>query len=183
MTLGEFLHHGPVAVAFLVTAVAGVLILAMLVVASATSSLREDAFLAQVNKLILADNADRAAKLCAAGGKRPVAVLVGVGVDVVLRSGLRPADAVERAKAAMADRLPVLVRALMAGVAAAGAVVCLTTTLGALVLTERARAQPWAIVLGAWTIVAGLATSVIETRVSLRSDLMRAVADFGPRER
>jgi hypothetical protein len=180
MNISAFIHHGPVAVAFLITAAVALAVLAVVAARSRQMALGErEEFVVQVNKLIAADNVERAAKLCVAGNGWPVALLVGVGLDVILRSTLRPADGVERAKVAMADRLPVMVRALMPGVVAAAVVACLSTALGALVIAQAGRVQPWDIVLGLLAPVDALAAWSIVTRLRVRGDLARTVADFG----
>jgi len=183
MTLSQLLHHGPVAVAFLLAAAVALAVVVVLAIKSQPMALREDEFLAQVNKLLGAENAERAAKLCAAGGARPVAQLVGVGVDALLRSNLRPADGIERAKGEMAKRLPAMQGALMPGIIAAAAVAALSTLLGLLVLAQFGKEPPVGLVLGFLGPVEVLAAIAIAARVRIRADLARALADFGSFER
>jgi hypothetical protein len=183
MTLAEFIHHGPLAVAFIVTGAASLAVLVIVATRSSQLGLREEEFLVQVNRLIHAGNVERAAKLCAAGKGRPVAQLVGVGVDVLIRSDLGAANGVERAKAAMAGRLPDMLRALVPGMVAVATAAALTTALGTLVGAQFSVAAPWGVVLGFVAPVDGLAAWTIAARFRVRRDLARVVADFGSLER
>src|ERR1700677_912658 len=89
-----------VAMAFLVLAGIGAVVLLLLLVRGGAGGLQSAEFAQQVNKLVRADNVERALKLCDAAGARPVAVLARVGLSACLQGDVPMEGRVEHGRMA-----------------------------------------------------------------------------------
>jgi hypothetical protein len=169
-----------VALAFLVLAGIGAAVLVVLLVRGAAGALETDAFALQINKLLRADNADRAIKLCDAAGARPVAVLARVGLSACLQGGAPLEGLLEHGRMAMSRQLPAMKARAFRDVVVALVIAGVVTPIGLVAaLLVRGDSQWMAATLAAVGVVDLLALVVVPGRLRLRADLSRVVAGFG----
>ncbi|MGD0524525.1 MAG: hypothetical protein ABSE49_05260 [Polyangiaceae bacterium] len=169
-----------VAIAFLVLAGIGAVVLLVLALRGAAGALQSQEFAQQVNKLLRADNAERALKLCDAAGARPVAVLARIGLSASLQGDIPLEGRVEHGRMAMSQRLPAMqaraFRDVVVALVLAG-VVTSTGIVAALLVHDDG--QGMVPILGGVAVVDVLALVVVLGRLRLRADLARVVAGFG----
>jgi hypothetical protein len=170
-----------IAIAFLVLAGIGAAVLLVLHVRGAAGALESEGFTTQINKLLRADNVERALKLCDAAGARPVAVLARVGLSACLQGGDIPLEGrIEHGRMAMSQQLPSMQARALRDVVVALVVAGVVTLIGvvAALLVHDERQWMLAALVGAG-VVDVLAVMVVPGRLRLRADLARLVADFG----
>ncbi len=171
---------GVVAIVFLLLAGIGAAVLVVLLVRGAAGALETDAFALQINKLLRADNADRAIKLCDAAGARPVAVLVRLGLSACLQGEAPLEGLIEHGRMAMSRQLPAMKARASRDVVVALVVAGVVTAIGLVAaLLVHGESQCMAATLAGVGVVDLLALVVVPGRLRLRADLSRVVAGFG----
>lgn len=169
-----------VAIAFLVLAGIGAVVLVVLLVRGAAGALQTEEFARQVNKLLRADNVERALKLCDAAGARPVAVLARVGLSACRQGDIPLEGRVEHGRMAMSQQLPSMQARALRDVIVALVVAGVVTPIGVVAaLLVHNDAQWMVATLGGVGVVDVLTLVVVPDRLRLRGDLARVVADFG----
>jgi hypothetical protein len=156
----------------------GVVLLVMVVI-GASQTLPVEELIRQINKLVRADNVERAVKLCDAAPGRPVAQLCRLGLEACREPGVPEDGGVERATMAMTQRLPALQATAMRDAVAAMVLGGLVTAAGGATVLFRVNSLPVALPLVAMAIVDSLAMLCATSRMRMRRDLARAVAAFG----
>ena len=168
-----------VAIAFLVLAGIGAVVLVVLLVRGAARALETEAFAQQVNKLLRADNVERALKLCDAAGARPVAVLTRVGLSACRQGDIPLEGRVEHGRMAMSQLLPSMQARALRDVVVALVVAGVVTPIGVVAALLVHDAHWMVSTLGGVGVVDVLTLVVVPGRLRLRADLARVVADFG----
>jgi hypothetical protein len=169
-----------VAIAFLVLAGIAAVVLVALLVRGAAGALRAEEFGQQINKLLRADNVERALKLCDAAGARPVAVLSRVGLSACREGDIPLEGRVEHGRMAMSQQLPSMQARALRDILVALGVAGVVTPIGvAAALLVHDGTQWMVATLGGVGVVDVLALAVVSGRLRLRGDLAHVVADFG----
>jgi hypothetical protein len=168
-----------VAIAFLVLAGLGAVVLIVLLVRAAAGALQTEEFARQINKLLRAGNVERALKLCDAAGARPMAVLARVGLSACRQDGIPLEGLVEHGRMAMSQQLPSMKARALRDVVVALVVAGVVTPIGVMAALLVHDAQWMVATLGGVGIVDVLTLVVVPGRLRLRADLARVVADFG----
>ena len=168
-----------VAITFLGLAGVGTVVLVVLLVRGAAGALEAEAFAQQISKLLRANNAERALKLCDAAGARPVAVLTRIGLSACSRGDVPLEGRVEHARMAMSQQLPSMQARALRDVVVALAVAGVVTPIGVVAALLVHDGHWMAATLGGVAVVDVLTLLVVPGRLRLRGDLARVVADFG----
>ncbi len=154
-------------------------VLLAMVVMGTLKALPAKDFVRQISKLVLADNVERAVKLCGAGEGRPVALLVRVGLRAVGEADMPIGQRVERAKMVMIGQLPGMQAPMIRDVVIASILGLCVFLAGGVTVLLTLDAQLWALPAATTAVVDVLAVACVAGRLKLRDDLAQVVTNFG----